>query len=387
MAADHASAGLHKQLSKLELKYFGHSFESENDQHRVERLESLIFGEPTQGNISDRVAAIAQVAEKESAKDAPPAVAQNTTAADPDPDAQATPVPAKPSSPLDDELDRALSGQAPRTPIAYAQRDSDMEPVPVTAVAPVGPSAEAPGEIGNYPRVTALEQAILGHTYEGHPLTERLARMERKAFGAASTDSDLSKRTDALEKYAEQKLHKKVTAENNYGPNGGEQRQSGISQGQQIANMIGRTLLGVAGIRTGGVGSSTAGAPGYGPFGGPAFGPNLGPGFGRRSRMQQQQQQPPPKEPEPEDPGVLAVNPPPAQARVLTKVGWCEMRVFGQTFRTMHLPERLTQLNQQLHFCPGRSGVDLMDHVNDLMKAAIATRPAARPMASDSDND
>ena len=40
-----------------------------------------------------------------------------------------------------------------------------------------------------YPHITALENAILGQSFPGQPLTDRLGRMEKKAFGSVSTKS------------------------------------------------------------------------------------------------------------------------------------------------------------------------------------------------------
>src|ERR1700691_1296392 len=49
-----------------------------------------------------------------------------------------------------------------------------------------------------YPHITNLENAILGQSFLGQPLSKRLTRMEVKAFGSSSSNPDLSERTDAL---------------------------------------------------------------------------------------------------------------------------------------------------------------------------------------------
>src|SRR4030095_11019879 len=84
------------------------------------------------------------------------------------------------------------------------------------AATPYGESDTQPDAIvsvansDQYPRVTALENAILGQTFPGEDLTMRLMRMETKVFGSASQSADLGDRTDKLQQYAEQKLHKKL---------------------------------------------------------------------------------------------------------------------------------------------------------------------------------
>lgn len=80
-----------------------------------------------------------------------------------------------------------------------------------------------------------------------------------------------------------------------------------------------------------------------------------------------------------EDSAVLAPTPPPENAKVLTKVGWCEVQVFGHTFsdidlmksktrmKRMHLEDRLAQLNAKVHFEPGKPAVKLMDDIDALV--------------------
>src|SRR5277367_5546611 len=64
-----------------------------------------------------------------------------------------------------------------------------------------------------YPHISALENAILGQSFPGGTITERLSRMEKKAFGKESTNPDLSDRTDALDDYSEKQLHKKLRSD------------------------------------------------------------------------------------------------------------------------------------------------------------------------------
>jgi hypothetical protein len=84
----------------------------------------------------------------------------------------------------------------------------EAEPVPQETALPAAnpiPSvvhasqSQAPGD---YPRITRIEQQILGRTYPNDPVKVRLARLEQKAFGAVSSTDDLGGRTDALAQYA-----------------------------------------------------------------------------------------------------------------------------------------------------------------------------------------
>jgi hypothetical protein len=124
-------------------------------------------------------------------------------------------------------------------------------------------------------------------------------------------------------------------------------------------------------------------AQGMGGFGGLGGMPGMGGGGG--GGQQQQNQQPAEKEKEtypPDDAAVQAATPPSPDAKLLTKVGWCEVQVFGHTFSDagltgaslpathMHLSDRLQQLNQKLNFRPGKKGIQLMDNVDDLVICA-----------------
>lgn len=228
------------------------------------------------------------------------------------------------------------------------------------------------GGASDYPHVTALEKAILGQTYTSDQLADRLSRMESKAFGSPATAQDLSDRTDALEKYAEKKLHMK--------PYGAEERaamdsaspggpgQSG-SRGQGVSKLaaVGNTILNMAGLGMMGGGMGMPGFGGMPGVGGVNVRQRTVPTADQTMEAQKIQQQL-------EDPLLKASTPPPSSAKLLTKVGWCEIQVFGQTAATSHLLDRLNNLNQTLSFDPGKKGVDLMDHIDELVKLAQAKR-------------
>lgn len=238
----------------------------------------------------------------------------------------------------------------------------------------------------DYPHVDALEKAILGQAYRDDSLEDRLARMEAKAFGHASTKIDLSERTDALEKFAEKNLGMKPFDNTAEVTNGQAPKAKG-----GFLNSLEKTVLGMAGYQSGPNGPSFI-TPGMAPYGlgGLGMGNNLstmgvgalgaGPGMGtgfsgirvrnkadlpvdQQIAMQEKDQ------PRVEDPAVNAPNPPPSSARLIVKVGWCEVQMFSHTFPDMHLTERLQQLNNEVSFDPGKKGTELMDHIDALMSA------------------
>ncbi len=67
-----------------------------------------------------------------------------------------------------------------------------------------GASYTAPG-YGQYPRVTEIEQQLLGQTYEKDPLAARVARLETKQFGKPSPKDDLADRLDKLDQFVKPK--------------------------------------------------------------------------------------------------------------------------------------------------------------------------------------
>ncbi len=324
-------AGGLQKLAQLEQRYFGHSSDAESADVRVQRLEKLVFGEASSGELDQRVvqilAATAQTAPAESSNHATSQIA---------------------------------------TPQDYSQPD-----VEETSMVDPDASSQADSSAGTdlYPHVTGLEKAILGCSYVGQQLTVRLSRMETKAFGKPSVSTDLSERTEALERYAEKKLHKS----SNEQPERKDAAPAGASKGsdlpKQILSIVGNSLLGMAGI---------------GPIGVGNMGPGMGPG---RQAGGQHMRGAPAASPQPEpsmerhqeDQLVHAATPPPPTAKMLAKVGWCEMQLYGQTFPEMHLADRLGQLNRELNFRPGKRDLDLMDDIASLIKAVQAQKQAEQP--------
>lgn len=231
----------------------------------------------------------------------------------------------------------------------------------------------------DYPHVTDLEQTILGQTFAGQPLADRLSRMEVKAFGSASANPDLSERTDALETYAEIKLHKQPSTHAD-----SDAATVNPQQGGGLLSKVGQALLGMTGVGGPGMLGMGPGAmmgPGIGGIGlgGGGMGSGMGMGRSRRQAAQQQQEPEPPVVKHQEDPAVYQAAPPDPNARLITKVGWCEVKVFGHTFPNMHLPERLGQLNHELKLEPGKSDIQLMDDIGVMIKA-VQSRKQITPV-------
>ncbi|MBS1956946.1 MAG: hypothetical protein JST89_22345 [Cyanobacteria bacterium SZAS-4] len=453
-----------KQLTMLEQKFFGHTYDNETDDDRAQRIEKLILGSASEGAAAARIKKLASITYLDTRPDPvdiPVAPAAPVKAAAP---SVATPAPvpiARPSAPAPVPVAKK---EAPRATAPEQIADDSYEV-----------SAGKPGA-DTYPHVTSLEKEILGASYVGQPLSARIVRMETKAFGAPSKSDDLGERTDNLEQFAEQKLHKKPfladevadsTIDQTPSPersqgDGSTQLQSAYphitdlensilgqaspslplekrlsamevkafgsvsksddlssrtdalekyaektlhkkpygadldyetaesagtgkapaGKGKNLLSMVGNSLLGMSGMNamngfTGGMGPGGFGIPGVG-----MLGPG-GSGFsGMRVRRRQAPQDEPSAAEEPsgpiEDPLVRAKDPPPASARLATRVGWCEMHVFGKTSVNLHLAERLTQLNRELNFEPGKGPMELMDHIDGLVKSAQAYKaPAA----------
>ncbi len=347
-AASNLQAGAQQQLARLEKRYFGHSFDADPEERRAERLEKLIFGEPSSGDAGQRVRSLVS---------ATAGTALPESGGQPEPPA---PAPARTPAAAPDVTDNAAQPEDPAAETACreeTQPDADQS---------------------DYPRITALEQAILGQRFPGQPLGERISRMESKAFGSPSTIADMSARTEALERYAQKKLHKNVRPPEPEEGAAQPGRHLGPQLPKQLLSMVGNSLLGVGtgmiGLGNVGYGGVGVGNPGPGQPGSVGFGAPA-PGAYRSAAQRQVEAM----RIHQEDPIVNSPTPPPPGAKLVTRIGWCEVQVFGHTFPELHLPQRLGQLRRQLNFEPGLSDFDLMDHVGDLVKAVQAQRPQQPP--------
>lgn len=251
----------------------------------------------------------------------------------------------------------------------YQGADDDQ----VTDGSSVMPASATGG--GSYPRVTALEQAIVGQIHEGDQLKDRLSRMELSAFTKDAPDAALGDRTDALEDYAEKKLHKKIlgqssTTKDNPDSGGNAAASGGAGGGGGILAKMGSALLG---LPQGGSGGPSFFSPGFGPFAGVRVRPRNPNPDGASA------EQPVPSSHlfSPADEATIkAATAPPPAARTPVKVAWCEQRVFGHISTQKHLPERLDLLNMELNFAPGKNSTQLMDDIDNLVKLAARRPPS-----------
>jgi hypothetical protein len=313
------------RISAMELTLLGSSHPNDSLGDRLSRLEVKAFGKASTGDLSDRTDKLQDYVESKLKK---PVVA---------------PDPGYVSDERADKLDS--TGQ---------------------------PSQAGSSEYAGtkYPRVTALEEAILGQNYDadGADLNKRLSRMEVKVFGQALEKNSLGDRTDALEDYAEKKLHKNILGQSE-APQNGMPGQATGGGGSNVLSKVGNALFGIPPAGTQGQQGPSFFIPGFGPFAGVRVQP--------KSALQQQQQlgddDDTPKKPalsKADEDAINSTEPPPASARLITKVSWCEKRVFGMVYQDKHLTERLDFLNNALKFDPGQKGMALMDDVDKLMQAA-----------------
>lgn len=317
---------LTREIRGYEHKYFERNFESESDDQRLNRLENFIFGTTNSGDAAHRTAQIVAAVGL-------PAELQ-ATAAEP-----ATSRPA-----------------AAYSPGSYNNQKA-KEPTPRPITGPItGPIQDQ--SPGHYPRVTALETAILGQSHETDAITTRLNRMELKAFGAQSQSSDLSARTDALDQYAEVKLH--IKPENALAVNprmstpmdGQVPSAAAGNLGTFEANPFVRGLRSVASDLNP-INSITASSAA-------SSEDDDDPAAEAHRRMIEQQLI-----------DAAKPNAPSTHERTLSRVAWCEMQLFGKSFPQLHLLQRLHQLNADLFPQDKEKDIQLMDRIDIIVREVV----------------
>ncbi len=298
-----ASSGT--ELSQLERKYFEHTYDSDGVDVRVGRLEKMIYGDLKKGTTSDRLAKLVTLVEAEEATPLDGASAPAAPSLTPSINVRMAVAP-----------DRSLKAQgAPGTEqVGRAADTNKLSP----STANNEEVAADNGDFSNYPHITALENELLGRAYPQDALSARLSRLELGVFGKGSPSNDLSSRTDALEKFAESKLHTK--------PFGVNPKMGGNDDDNTIVQ-------------------------------GPA------PVEPRKMVTPSERVEPP---------EVLADVPPPSSAQFLSRVGWCEFHVFGKTFPSLHLMGRLRQLHDELAASHSESNLELLDDMDSLTRAVQA---------------
>jgi len=271
------------EVDKLEVRFFEHDYPLDTVDARLTRLEDLVFGEARTGSDQQRVAMILQAL--------PP----------PEPAASSGQTARASGGPPAGAGSASGSGSEPRV----SSNDDD--------------DRNYGADSGDYPRVTALENEILGKSYADEPVSRRLGQLETRVFGKPSEDLALSDRCDRLEQYAVQHLHMRPFPQ-----------------------------------QTGADDVAYADGGGYMPSR-PA------------PEMQVVRKRP------------VDAGPPPAGASMLEKVGWMEDRVFARTYDDEHLLARLRRLETVLFPNDHKhsSDMQLMDQVDTLMAAAELQHPAA----------
>jgi hypothetical protein len=319
--------GGYPRVTALEQQFLGKTYVNDPLATRVSRLETNKFGKPQPGEIVDRLDKLDQFA-------APTKVPPGYQSAEDDETVQ------QPMA----SADGSNSG------------DSALE------------AAKESGDIGNYPRITELEQEFLGQVYKGEVVQNRLARLEDKEFSKEYPEDALCDRVDRLDKKA--KPRPKVADDDD---------GSGQSSGKGSAmSGIGKTLVNMLG---GGMGGGMLGGGGMGMMGGPMGGmgmPGMGMGMGggRRRNMQNQQDNTPVvKAPTaPVNPfGPAGEDVKGAENRTATMEKFC----FGKENGSKPLEERVAKLEKRLvpweHNAASKDMNTRVNHLWSMLQAANST--------------
>jgi len=282
--ADVAIATETAEITAYEKKFFERSFDGEPNDRRLDRLESFIFGTKNTGAPTTRIGKIAAVVPLPTTSTTPPA--------------------------------GSGAGRSSASSTAGhngAQNTNREEPL-----------LDSPG---NYPHITALEGEMLGQTYEGHSLNERLSRLETKAFGAPSKSKDFEERTDAIDQFQQAKR---------------------IPKPMTIGNPMGLGSLAEEAHRM----DDADEDPGD---------------IVRRQTIQQE----------------LAVaqktTPPSHEERTLNRIAWCEQQIFGHASPELHLLQRLHNLNHELFPKDKEKDIQLMDRIDVIVKEVVLRQHPHQP--------
>ena len=319
-----AGNGGYPRVTSLEQQFLGKTYVNDPLAARVARLETNKFGKPQPGDIADRLDKLDQFA-------AP------------------AKVPAGYQSAEDDE-----SSQQPMAGAGGA--NSALE------------AAKESGDIGNYPRITELEQEFLGKVYKGEVVQNRLARLEDKEFNKEYPEDALCDRVDRLDKKS---TNKPKVAQDDEGAGGGQSGGKGSA-----VNGIGKTLLNMFAGGMGG-GSIGGGGLGLGPGMLGGWPPGMGPGSLNRNKQQQTQQANEPAakvSSAPTNPfGPAGEDVKGAENRTATMEKFC----FWQESSSKSLDERVAKLEKRLvpweHNAASQDMNTRVNHLWSMLQAANST--------------
>ncbi|HEY9712243.1 MAG TPA: hypothetical protein V6C72_02160, partial [Chroococcales cyanobacterium] len=315
---DKSGFGSYPRVTELEQQFLGKTYLSDPLDARVKRLEIAKFGKVAAGDLCDRIDKLDQLAAPKS----PPPDSESADAGDDSPSV-------------------ANNGQS-----ASTEPSTD------------GQQQYAPSDYGDYPRVTALEKAVLGKGYDGEALQVRLARLETKEYNKTFPQDALADRID--------RLTAKIDPKDAYNPNedvDGQEAAAAADGGQKrggIGGTIGRSVLNMFG------GNMMTG-----------FGTGVGPGLPTRYANPQRGQTQEVQKPVRENP-FLAGSSSAAGAENRTAV--MERFVFGKDSSTVPLLSRVQRLEKKLVPYEHHDGdSDLEKRVNHLWSILQAANgPAMR---------
>lgn len=166
-SATHGKESIQTEIGMLEEKLYEHKYAGESDEARISRIEKFVYGAPQTGTTAARVNRL-----------------QSSLLAE---------------STAIDKVGANKSGNSEQNASTPSSSTTAKQPAAPTAAVKSSPVFDS----ANYPRVTQLEKDMLNATYDHEPLSQRLSRLEAKAFGKASTSDDLCERVDNLDEYAE----------------------------------------------------------------------------------------------------------------------------------------------------------------------------------------
>lgn len=161
-----ASAASPSDLNALETRFFEHTYPQDTTEDRLSRLEKMVFGEARTGDTQDRLTQLVN----------------------------AVPPPAASS---DNQTQAQASGGGSGAQNAAAGNSTGAN----------GADDSDTSSGTDYPRVTELEKALLGKSYQGEPIKHRLDQLELKAFKKTHSGEDLADRVDRIAQYADKKFN------------------------------------------------------------------------------------------------------------------------------------------------------------------------------------
>ena len=160
-------------ISKLEEKFFQHTYAKDTWQVRLDRVEKMVFGAPKTGSSQERLTALLTAVPNLPSPETADKTATKTAQSDGDS--------SKPAKSRHSRSSSTASSPASSTSESQATADNDSEPSP-----------------GAYPAVTAIEKKVFGKDYASEGVNQRLGRLETNLFGKPSSSNDLSERVDRL---------------------------------------------------------------------------------------------------------------------------------------------------------------------------------------------